>query len=335
MTFIAVSPCRVMDTRSTQPFTGAFGPPSLAANVSRSVPMPSSTACTIPSNAGAYSLNVTVVPPGPLSYLSVWPAGQPYPSVSTLNDPTPGGVIANAAIVVAGTAGAIQMLASNPTDVIIDINGYYVAPTDGSFNTAIGGGALDNNTTGAGNTAIGAAVLLSNSSGSYNTSSGYSAMASNSSGSLNTAYGADALFSNTTGGSNTASGYSALSNNTTGSDNTASGAGALQDNTTGNYNTASGYQALQLNTTGVENTASGYQALQANTTGGQSTANGFWALGFNTTGYGNTASGYAALVNNNSGFFNTATGVSAMPAKHHRELQHGHRHRRVVQQHNR
>jgi hypothetical protein len=73
MTFIAITPCRVMDTRASQPFTGAFGPPSLAANVSRSVPMPSSTNCTIPANAGAYSLNITVVPPGPLSFLSVWP----------------------------------------------------------------------------------------------------------------------------------------------------------------------------------------------------------------------------------------------------------------------
>src|ERR1700681_2439802 len=61
MTFIAITPCRVMDTRSTQPFTGAFGPPSLAAFANRTVPMPSSTTCAIPSNAGAYSLNITVV----------------------------------------------------------------------------------------------------------------------------------------------------------------------------------------------------------------------------------------------------------------------------------
>src|SRR5580698_10779769 len=132
MTFIAITPCRVMDTRASQPFTGAFGPPSLAANVSRSVPMPTSTTCAIPSSAGAYSLNITVVPPGPLSFLSVWPAGAPFPTVSTLNDPVAGGVIANAAIVVAGTSAAIQMFASNVTDVIIDINGYYAAPSDAS-----------------------------------------------------------------------------------------------------------------------------------------------------------------------------------------------------------
>lgn len=39
-------------------------------------------------------------------------------------------------------SGAIQMLASNPTDVIIDINGYYAAPSNPLSNTAIGLGAL-------------------------------------------------------------------------------------------------------------------------------------------------------------------------------------------------
>jgi hypothetical protein len=79
--------------------------------------------CGIPSNAQAYALNMTVVPQGPLGFLSAWPAGQPFPTVSTLNSPD-GFVIANAAIVPAGTSGAIMVLASNPADLIIDIVGY-------------------------------------------------------------------------------------------------------------------------------------------------------------------------------------------------------------------
>lgn len=70
------------------------------------------------------ALNLTVVPPGPLSFLSTWPAGQSYPGVSMLNSPN-GGVIANAAIVPAGTNGAITVLAANPTDLIIDVVGYF------------------------------------------------------------------------------------------------------------------------------------------------------------------------------------------------------------------
>jgi hypothetical protein len=295
MTFIALTPCRVMDTRTGQGFTGAFGPPSLAAYASRSIPMPTSTTCSIPSNAGAYSLNITVVPPGPLSFLSVWPAGAAYPNVSTLNDPVSGGVVANAAIVVAGTSGAIQMVASNPTDVIIDINGYYANPTDPNGNTGIGMGALTNVTTAVGNTAT-----------------GYDALNGNTSGFGNTANGSSALLLNTTGGDNTALGFVALEDNTTGNDNTALGAAALRTNTTGSDNTASGFEALQLNTTGYQNTAGGYQTLQSNTTGYLNTATGAQALQDNTAGYANTANGVQALQNNTTGAYNTASGYTSL-----------------------
>ncbi len=130
LAFVPVTPCRVMDTRATQPFKGAFGPPALGAyGTARQVPIPTS-ACGIPATAGAYSLNITAVPSGPLSFLVAWPAGQPYPQVSTLNSPA-GDVVANAAIVQAGTAGAIQLIAGNATDVVIDINGYYIPAVAG------------------------------------------------------------------------------------------------------------------------------------------------------------------------------------------------------------
>jgi len=269
MTFIAMTPCRVMDTRAGQGFTGAFGPPSLAAfGAARQVPMPSSTTCTIPSNAGAYSLNITAVSPGALSFLSVWPAGAAYPNVSTLNDSAPtGGAVANAAIVPAGTAGAIQMLAGNITDVIIDINGYYATPTDGNQNTAIGAGALQN-TAGGLNTAIGAGALQNNIGGGNNTATGAEALHANTSGSANTADGSSAL-GNNSGSDNTASGYLALSLNTNGGGNTASGANAMQNNSVGSYNTAIGYGALVRNTSGGLNIAIGQNAA-LNVSGGNS-----------------------------------------------------------------
>ena len=122
--FVPVTPCRVMDTRGA---TGTFGGPSIAGGATRSVPIPQS-ACNIPSTAQAYSLNITVVPPGPLTYLSIWPTGQTQPVVSTLNS-LDGRIVANAAIVPAGTNGAISVFVSNTTDVIIDINGYFAPVT--------------------------------------------------------------------------------------------------------------------------------------------------------------------------------------------------------------
>jgi hypothetical protein len=123
--YVPVSPCRVVDTRNP---TGSFGGPFLAANGSRNFPIPSSMNCTIPSTAQAYSLNLTVVPHGSLGYVTMWPTGQTQPVVSTLNS-LDGRVKANASIVPAGSGGAVSVYSTNDTDVILDINGYFVAPS--------------------------------------------------------------------------------------------------------------------------------------------------------------------------------------------------------------
>jgi len=120
LSFYPVAPCRVADTRNA---AGPFGGPSLAAGGTRSFPVPAST-CSIPATAQAYSLNVTVVPAGPLSYLTAWPTGTSQPLVSTLNS-FDGSIVANAAIVPAGTSGAVSVFVTNPTDVVLDVNGYF------------------------------------------------------------------------------------------------------------------------------------------------------------------------------------------------------------------
>ena len=126
--FYPLTPCRVADTRNA---TGSLGGPSLLASQSRIFPIMSS-ACGIPGNALAYSLNFTAIPQGPLGYLTVWPNGQSQPVVSTLNAPT-GAITANAAIVPAGTGGAIELFVTDNTDMAIDINGYFAAPASGGL----------------------------------------------------------------------------------------------------------------------------------------------------------------------------------------------------------
>ena len=127
LAFYPLPPCRVADTRySTYP--EGLGPPSLTGGQPRDFPILNATAtCNIPpSGVAAYSLNLTVVPHGSLGFLTVWPTGQARPTVSTLNDLL-GKVIANAAIVVAGTSGNVSVYPTNDTDLIIDINGYFAA----------------------------------------------------------------------------------------------------------------------------------------------------------------------------------------------------------------
>jgi hypothetical protein len=127
--FYPLPPCRVLDTRNAN---GIFGGPSLAAGSSRSFPIPSSS-CGAPAAAAAYSLNVTVVPQGPLGYLTAWPTGQTQPVVSTLNS-LDGTILANAAIVPAGTNGAVSFFAANATNLVVDINGYFASPGTGGLN---------------------------------------------------------------------------------------------------------------------------------------------------------------------------------------------------------
>jgi hypothetical protein len=220
-------------------------------------------------------------------------------------------VVGNAAIVAAGTSGSIDVFASNATDLVIDINGYYASLTDLLGNTALGTGALALNTTGSSNTASGYQALLNNKTGVDNTANGFEALAVNN-GDDNTASGYQALGNNATGSDNTASGLHALYSNIDGNENTAGGVSALSSNTHGSENTASGYQALLNNIDGGGNTASGSQALQSNTDGNHNTASGSGALQYNTFGVGNTAIGYQALQYNTFGGANTAIGYQAL-----------------------
>ncbi|MBL8222665.1 MAG: hypothetical protein JNL62_25730, partial [Bryobacterales bacterium] len=125
LSFVAATPCRLVDTRpeyASLGFTGNFGQPAFGAATQREIPVPAGK-CGIPA-ARAYSLNITVVPQRPLAYLTAFPTGTTIPNVSTLNSFN-GNVVANAAVVPAGTNGSITIYVTDPTHVIVDINGYY------------------------------------------------------------------------------------------------------------------------------------------------------------------------------------------------------------------
>ena len=143
LAFYPTGPCRVADTRTAN---GPFGGPSLAAQGTRSFSIPQS-ACSIPPAAKAYALNPTVVPPGNLSYLTVFPTGTPQPLTSILND-LDGRILANAGIFQAGNNGSLDIFATQATDVVLDITGYFAAaggPGSSSLSTVtpcrIGNGA--------------------------------------------------------------------------------------------------------------------------------------------------------------------------------------------------
>jgi len=115
------TPCRAVDTRLTG------GP--IAAGTSQTF-NPAGGECNVPSQGSgpiAYALNVTVVPHGTLGFLTVWPTGEAQPVVSTLN--SDGRIKANAAIIAGGNDGTVSVYASDTTDLILDVSGYFILST--------------------------------------------------------------------------------------------------------------------------------------------------------------------------------------------------------------
>jgi hypothetical protein len=113
LSLYSVAPCRVLDTRRNngQPFMG-----EKAVNVEGS-------ACAPPSNAAAYIFNATVVPPGSMPFLTLWPDGETQPNASTLN--AYDGFITSNMAIVPTTNGSVDAYAAALTQLILDISGYF------------------------------------------------------------------------------------------------------------------------------------------------------------------------------------------------------------------
>lgn len=131
-TFVAIQPCRVVDTRGA---VGPYGGPIMATNSTRTFDIDNGPCTGIPASATAYSLNLTVVFPAALGYLKAYPTGGAVPVVSNVNYAA-NQIVANAAVVPAGTGGAIDIYTGEQTHVLVDINGYYT-------NVAGPGGGVD------------------------------------------------------------------------------------------------------------------------------------------------------------------------------------------------
>jgi hypothetical protein len=114
LSLYTLPPCRVLDTRTpsgSPPFAG-----TIYVNVLGS-------GCGGTSASQAYVFNATVVPDGPLGYLTLWPQGSVQPLVSTLNAYS-GDVTSNMAIVPTSNT-EVSAFASSSTYLVLDIFGYF------------------------------------------------------------------------------------------------------------------------------------------------------------------------------------------------------------------
>ena len=141
LSFVAVTPCRIIDTRALSGFSGDYGPPSLVARDVRTFQITGTTAgtltdCGIPDTAEAVSATFTVTGFTGPGDIRAFPAGGALPNSSILNYQLEN--IANTTTVPMGPTGGghngIAVRADvHGTDLIVDVNGYYVAKVLAAF----------------------------------------------------------------------------------------------------------------------------------------------------------------------------------------------------------
>jgi hypothetical protein len=339
LAFVGITPCRVADTRQAPP--GEFGQPWMQPSTVRSFTLTGQ--CAIPANAEAVSFNFTVTNTAGAGFLLVYPAGGQVPGVSTLNY-LAAQTIANAAVVPLGTLGAGKGISVIPGvagfDLIVDVNGYYVAQgVVSSLNGATGAVSITAGsnvvvTPSGQNVQLSAGPLVSSlkgltgvvdvaeSNGATVSVAGQSVVVGTNATVFNTpntlvARGTFGDFATGTVqllGSPyllTASDGSRLLHTTGDSTNFFAGVNAGGTGATGIENTAVGSDALKSLQTGVSNTAFGHEALATSWWSNENSAFGTSALA-KVTGGSNTAVGAYALMKASTGSTNTAIGVEVM-----------------------
>ena len=127
---VAVTPCRVVDTRlaggrlnNSQRSFKAVG--NLSGQGGKS------SGCGVPSYAVALSLNLVAIgQSGSGSYMYAWPAGTAQPVASAINYPRSGDAIANGITlpITAGGSWAFTLKTPGKAQVAADVTGYYVKP---------------------------------------------------------------------------------------------------------------------------------------------------------------------------------------------------------------
>jgi len=147
--YTPVTPCRIVDTRSGAGGTLNAGDTRnwLASNPSGTFVAQGGSAsnCGIAVKPAAVLVNLTVAgtQSGP-AFLTAWPFNQAKPLAASLNWVATGTQVANAIILPLCTGGGCtsdwSLFASSGTELIVDVMGYFAAPTGGFVTDSCGPG---------------------------------------------------------------------------------------------------------------------------------------------------------------------------------------------------
>ncbi len=113
-TYHGFAPVRALDTRESG---SAVGPGTI-----REVPI--SGKYGVPAGATAVSVNVTAADTTGTAWVKVFPCGTPVPEASN-NNTSPDRIVATQALVPIGANGAICLATLFPTNLVVDVQGYF------------------------------------------------------------------------------------------------------------------------------------------------------------------------------------------------------------------
>lgn len=117
--YFTVTPCRLVDTRTTTPLTSE-----------ETRVFTITEACGIPATATAVSVNVTSVSPTAPGYLILYPSHLDRPETSSINFTTGRDRANNAVMALApdGTISGYASVVGGEVHVVLDVNGYFELP---------------------------------------------------------------------------------------------------------------------------------------------------------------------------------------------------------------
>jgi hypothetical protein len=127
--FVSVGPKRVFDTRpgTSSDTLAAVNKQQVGGSYELQVQMTGLVGFVPATGVGAVSLNVTSTGSEATGYITVYGCGN-RESVSSVNFPA-GGTVANAVIAPVSGTGTVCFYANTPTDIIVDINGWFATGT--------------------------------------------------------------------------------------------------------------------------------------------------------------------------------------------------------------
>jgi hypothetical protein len=118
--YVSLPPARILDSRRGLGVASAL-------TARQTVNLVVAGQVGVPANATAVVLNLTIAGAREPGYVTAFPSGQAQPNASVINVERPGQTIANLVTVPLGAGGAVQLFSFGATDLIADVQGYYVA----------------------------------------------------------------------------------------------------------------------------------------------------------------------------------------------------------------